>query len=138
MAKYIIEGGKALKGTVRISGNKNSVLPCMAATLLTSEEITLTNVPDISDVSVFLDILKTLGTESKRDGGSVSLKTPKIKSHKIPTELTDGTPPHNILLILANPDSSNISLMPDNSLILCNSSSTVLNLFIFLKLFKII
>ncbi|MBA4186279.1 MAG: UDP-N-acetylglucosamine 1-carboxyvinyltransferase, partial [Acidobacteria bacterium] len=44
MDKFLIRGGKPLKGTVKISGAKNSALPCLAATLLTAETVTLHNV----------------------------------------------------------------------------------------------
>jgi len=63
MAKFIIKGGKKLKGTVRISGNKNAVLPLMAATLLTSEECVLENVPKIGDVMVLGKIMEDLGAK---------------------------------------------------------------------------
>ncbi len=63
MAKFIIKGGKKLKGTVKISGNKNAVLPLMAATLLTNEECVLENVPKIGDVLVLGEIIKELGAK---------------------------------------------------------------------------
>lgn len=49
MADLIVYGGKPLAGTVTPSGNKNSVLPIFCATLLTTEPVTLKNVPDITD-----------------------------------------------------------------------------------------
>lgn len=63
MAKFIIQGGNPLKGTIQISGNKNAVLPIMAATLLTKEKCVLENVPNISDVLVMGEILKDLGAK---------------------------------------------------------------------------
>lgn len=86
MAKYLITGGKKLQGIIKISGNKNSILPCLAATLLTSEEVILHNVPNISDVAVFLEILKTLGTEIVRDHDWVKIKCQKITSSIIHQE----------------------------------------------------
>ena len=50
--KLVIHGGRPLRGKVRISGAKNSVLKLMAACLLTKEPVTLSNVPNISDVDV--------------------------------------------------------------------------------------
>jgi UDP-N-acetylglucosamine 1-carboxyvinyltransferase len=50
MDKFLIRGGKALRGTVRISGAKNSALPCMAAALLTPQRVTLHNVPKVRDL----------------------------------------------------------------------------------------
>ena len=66
MSQYVINGGKTLKGEVLISGNKNAALPCIAATLLSDEKITLRNIPDILDVSVMLKLSQELGSEIKR------------------------------------------------------------------------
>lgn len=63
MAKFIINGGSPLKGSVRVSGNKNSVLPIMAATLLTEDKSILENVPIINDVLVMGEMLKKLGAK---------------------------------------------------------------------------
>ena len=63
MAKFVIEGGVPLYGKVKIAGNKNAVLPCMAATILTKEECVLKNVPQISDVLVLARIMKKIGAE---------------------------------------------------------------------------
>ncbi|MDD5972539.1 MAG: UDP-N-acetylglucosamine 1-carboxyvinyltransferase [Spirochaetales bacterium] len=77
MSQYVINGGKTLKGEVLISGNKNAALPCIAATLLSDEKITLRNIPDILDVSVMLKLSQELGSEIKR----VDKNTVEIKSH---------------------------------------------------------
>src|SRR4029077_20314223 len=50
MEKFLIKGGNALRGTVEISGAKNSALPVMAATLLTPEKVTLHNIPKVRDL----------------------------------------------------------------------------------------
>lgn len=89
MAKYIIEGGVRLTGEVKISGNKNSVLPCMAACLLTEEEIVLTNCPQISDVKVFLEILKSLDVEVTENlNGEIKLRAKNVGSDILPRDLT--------------------------------------------------
>lgn len=85
--KYIVRGGNKLHGEVKISGNKNSILPCMAAALLTDEEVTLENVPDISDVKVYLEIFDELGVKYQRDGRVLKVKADRIKSSSIPDEL---------------------------------------------------
>ena len=54
MSEYRIEGGFPIRGTITVSGNKNAALPCIAATLLTSEPVTLHNIPDIADTAVML------------------------------------------------------------------------------------
>jgi UDP-N-acetylglucosamine 1-carboxyvinyltransferase len=61
MDQLVIEGGHSLNGTVEIGGNKNAVLKLMAACLLTSEPVTLRNVPDIGDVRVMTEIMRSLG-----------------------------------------------------------------------------
>lgn len=67
MGEYRIIGGKAASGEVQISGNKNSALPCLAATLLTDEPVHLLNVPDIEDVQVMLELLQDLGSTVVRE-----------------------------------------------------------------------
>ncbi|MBF0486300.1 MAG: UDP-N-acetylglucosamine 1-carboxyvinyltransferase [Candidatus Omnitrophica bacterium] len=61
MDKIIIEGGKTLKGEVRISGSKNATLPILAATLLTDETCVLRNVPRLLDTHTMVKLLKSLG-----------------------------------------------------------------------------
>lgn len=78
MAQYIIEGGNKLKGKVKISGNKNSILPCLAASLLTHEEVILRNVPQISDVGVLAEIFKDLGARVERNGETVKVCCQKL------------------------------------------------------------
>ncbi len=60
MDKFVIKGGARLKGTVRISGAKNSALPILAAALLTDQRIVLHNVPRIEDVQAMLLLLDDL------------------------------------------------------------------------------
>lgn len=83
MAKYIIEGGRALSGTITPSGNKNEVLPALMATLLTDETVTLHRVPRINDVESSLKILNLLGVQSDWIGDStVQLNAKKVHSYK--------------------------------------------------------
>ena len=65
---FVIQGGTALEGTVRTAGAKNSVLPILAASLLSEAPLTLSNVPDLSDVRTMLKILETLGGRVERTG----------------------------------------------------------------------
>jgi UDP-N-acetylglucosamine 1-carboxyvinyltransferase len=60
MATFLVEGGP-LSGRIRPAGNKNAALPCLAATILASDAVTLDNVPRIRDVETFLDIVVSLG-----------------------------------------------------------------------------
>lgn len=61
MAKFVINGGKKLSGTVRVSGNKNSTFGLIGASLLANSPVTLTNIPNIRDIDIMVDILKNLG-----------------------------------------------------------------------------
>ena len=63
MTHFVIDGGHRLRGDVVPSGNKNEVLPCLAATLLTEEPVILSNVPRIADVEVMLQILEMKNCE---------------------------------------------------------------------------
>jgi len=69
MHKYVVEGGYPVKGRVVASGNKNAALPCLAATVLASEPVTLRNIPEIEDVSVMIEVLQYLGASVERLGG---------------------------------------------------------------------
>jgi UDP-N-acetylglucosamine 1-carboxyvinyltransferase len=62
-----ITGGKPLQGTLVAGGNKNAVLPMIAACLLTEEPMTLTNVPGIRDVETMLGLVRELGGVAERD-----------------------------------------------------------------------
>lgn len=87
MSKYIIEGNFPLKGRIKASGNKNAALPCIAATLLTDDEVILKNIPEIEDVHVMFDVLKSLGVKvTRRSHGEFSVKTTDIKSSEISAE----------------------------------------------------
>ena len=61
MEQYVIKGKNKLSGTVVIDGAKNAVLPLIAAAILPNEPVTLTNVPEVSDVINMLNALKEIG-----------------------------------------------------------------------------
>jgi UDP-N-acetylglucosamine 1-carboxyvinyltransferase len=63
MATFEVYGGKQLKGLLHPQGAKNEALQIICATLLTSEKITINNIPDIRDVNIIVDLLKSLGVE---------------------------------------------------------------------------
>lgn len=67
MADLIVNGGKPLSGTIRPSGNKNSVLPVFCATLLTDEPVTLRNVPDITDLEKLVAFFCSQGSRIEWD-----------------------------------------------------------------------
>jgi len=89
MYQYSIEGGFPLKGRIRASGNKNSALPCLAATLLTDEPVVLRNLPEIEDVHVMIEILKVLGSSVEKIGhNEYRFQTLDIKREEIPPHLS--------------------------------------------------
>ncbi len=63
MEKFIVEGGYRLKGSIKPAGNKNAVLPILAATLLTDDTVTLSNIPRIRDVEIIIRLLQSVGSE---------------------------------------------------------------------------
>ena len=89
MHEYQIEGGFPIKGKISAAGNKNAALPCIAATLLTAEKITLRNIPEIEDAAVMFEILRALGAEVKKVEKHVwEVTAQKIDSSEIPAELS--------------------------------------------------
>jgi UDP-N-acetylglucosamine 1-carboxyvinyltransferase len=88
MDKFLIRGGKPLKGTVKISGAKNSALPCLAATLLTSETVTLHNVPYVKDLITQRRLLEDLGaTVLTPELHTQKIKAANIEIYEAPYEL---------------------------------------------------
>ncbi|MGA2833872.1 MAG: UDP-N-acetylglucosamine 1-carboxyvinyltransferase [Terracidiphilus sp.] len=63
MDKFVIRGGNPLVGTVHVSGAKNSALPCMAAAILTENEVTLENMPQVRDIETEKRLLASMGAE---------------------------------------------------------------------------
>ncbi len=81
MARFRIEGGYPLNGTIRPSGNKNAALPALAAALLTDEPVILHNVPEIGDVRTMQRLLADLGVEITPLGpNSLRLQAKHIRS----------------------------------------------------------
>ncbi|MCP2520740.1 UDP-N-acetylglucosamine 1-carboxyvinyltransferase [SCandidatus Aminicenantes bacterium Aminicenantia_JdfR_composite] len=87
MDKIWIKGGQILRGKVKISGAKNAVLPAIAASLLTHEEIILKNVPLVQDVFTMLTLIKELGGRYKLNDHEISIKVENIQSFEAPYEL---------------------------------------------------
>jgi UDP-N-acetylglucosamine 1-carboxyvinyltransferase len=68
MQSFVIEGGRPLSGSVRAAGNKNAALPILAATVLASGEIRLSNVPRIRDVETMVELLTDIGADAEWTG----------------------------------------------------------------------
>ena len=87
MSKFIIHGGKKLKGEVKISGSKNAALPIIAATVLIKGRTTLYNVPNIQDVQTMFEIIKDIGGKVTKKNNKVIIDTSKVHTYEIPEEL---------------------------------------------------
>ncbi|NRB39836.1 MAG: UDP-N-acetylglucosamine 1-carboxyvinyltransferase [Pseudomonadales bacterium] len=88
MDKLIIEGGVTLNGEIRISGAKNSALPILAATLLSAEPVTITNLPHLHDVTTMIELLGCMGVGISIDEKmSVEADAGQLTSSVAPYEL---------------------------------------------------
>jgi UDP-N-acetylglucosamine 1-carboxyvinyltransferase len=88
MEAFVIEGGHRLSGTVKAAGNKNGALPILAATLLTSEPVTLTNVPRIRDVDTMLELLVDVGADvAWTAANEVRVQAADVTKHELDPEL---------------------------------------------------
>jgi len=86
--QFVIEGNHPLRGEVTVSGNKNAALKMLPACLLTDEPVTLTNVPDIADVRVTMELLRRLGCQVDELGGHrVRVHAQEIVTHELDREL---------------------------------------------------
>lgn len=87
MSKFIIHGGKVVGGNFSPRGNKNAVLPMLAACTLTDQPVRLTNVPDIADVRVMLELLASLGVAVEKRPGEVILCAAGLRTTDLDEEL---------------------------------------------------
>ena len=89
MSSLIVKGGTIKGGEVQISGNKNAVLPMIAALMLTDKECILHNVPDILDVHTMLDIAAALGAEYSFENNTLRFICKDVKTHIINRQLPE-------------------------------------------------
>ncbi|MGE5258221.1 MAG: UDP-N-acetylglucosamine 1-carboxyvinyltransferase [Hyphomicrobiales bacterium] len=87
MDRIVIQGGRRLEGTVRISGSKNAALPILFASLLTDGINTYTNVPNLRDIDSTLLLLSKLGVRSEADAGTVRIDARGLNSQEAPYDL---------------------------------------------------
>jgi UDP-N-acetylglucosamine 1-carboxyvinyltransferase len=87
MDKIIVEGGRSLKGQVRISGAKNAALPILVSSLLAEGINTYSNVPDLKDIESIKLLLSNLGARSEPHGDSVCIDTGRILGYEAPYDL---------------------------------------------------
>ena len=84
-----VSGGQALKGTLRVSGAKNSALVLMTASLLSEETIELTNIPSLTDIDGMSAILESLGVQVNRRADRIRLTAAKLSGSAPPYELVN-------------------------------------------------
>ena len=75
MDKFVIRGGNPLLGTIKVSGAKNSALPCMAAAILTEDEVILENIPQVRDIETERRLLESMGAEVELGYGRAQHRT---------------------------------------------------------------
>ena len=83
-----IEGGRDLEGTIRISGAKNATVALIPAAILTDEEATICNIPEITDTEALCDILKALNVDVKRASESIIINPQNMKNVEIKEEFS--------------------------------------------------
>ncbi len=87
MSTFVVEGGHKLKGEIVPQGAKNEALEIICATLLTSEKITVHNIPDILDVNNLISLLKDMGVKVSKEGvGSYSFEAKNINLEYLKTK----------------------------------------------------
>jgi UDP-N-acetylglucosamine 1-carboxyvinyltransferase len=87
LEKLVIEGGRPLSGDVAISGAKNSALPILASSILSSEVSSFSNIPHLKDVETTIKLLSLVGSEVHWQDDRVSVHCPTIRSHEAPYDL---------------------------------------------------
>ncbi len=88
MDKYIIDGGEKLYGVISMQSAKNTVLPLLAASILTDEQVKIRGIPNIVDVENMFRILSELGCKIKRQKDCAVIDSSNAVSHEIPPRLT--------------------------------------------------
>ena len=78
MKKFVVNGGYALSGSVRVSGSKNAALPIIFATLITRGVSRISNIPYIKDVGVAIDLISRYGAKCSIDGGILTVNTESL------------------------------------------------------------
>lgn len=86
MKKLVIEGCKDISGTIKISGAKNSIVALIPASILTSGVCVITNVPDISDVRILIDMMKELGSIITFENEVLTIDNSNVQNKKITEE----------------------------------------------------
>jgi len=87
MDRFVVTGGVALKGSIAVSGAKNSALPALAASLLTEEPVVLHGIPRVRDIATMVSLLGSTGARTQVEGGTVRIEAARITQPEAPYEL---------------------------------------------------
>lgn len=87
MKKFIVYGGRKLKGTIKVGGSKNATLPIMAASILTDAPCIISNIPFVKDIKTMGELLSILGAQVEYFDKSIKITSDKIKNFNAPYEL---------------------------------------------------
>jgi UDP-N-acetylglucosamine 1-carboxyvinyltransferase len=87
MDTFVIQGGRKVRGELKISGSKNAALPILAATMLTSEKCAIMNVPDLMDIRSTFGLLNYLGKKCFFDSNIFTVEEPASLKYHAPYEL---------------------------------------------------
>lgn len=98
MDRLIINGGKRLEGTIRISGAKNAALPMIAGALLTKEEVILNNVPLVRDVQMMAELAQSMGAKVRLENNTMCLGSHNLIEKEMPESLA-GEIRYSLLMI---------------------------------------
>ena len=87
MDKLVVNGGRELKGRVKISGAKNAVLPIMASSILVEGITVIKNVPNLRDTRTFIELLSILGAKCNFENSTLTIDATNINSIEAPYDL---------------------------------------------------
>ncbi|MEA1960618.1 MAG: UDP-N-acetylglucosamine 1-carboxyvinyltransferase [Bacillota bacterium] len=98
MEELLLKGGAKLKGQVEVSGSKNATLPIMAASLLSSGQVILNDVPDLEDILVMLQALQILGVKVHRENKTLVIDGQSACRYEVPEEISRRMRASNLLM----------------------------------------
>ncbi len=87
MDSILIQGGRRLQGSIKVSGAKNASLPIMACSLLTAEDLVLTNIPEVTDINTMTDLLENHGATCKKTFAGITLNANHITNLVAPYDI---------------------------------------------------
>ncbi len=87
MPKFIINGGRRLKGEIKVNGAKNSALKIVAASLLSADKITISNLPEIEELERLYEICQSIGSKIEKNGRTITMHTAEITDTDLAEDL---------------------------------------------------